>query len=72
MFFPARARKYCRAVFLLLFVSALSLSSAAMGASEYVPVKEGEKAPVFEIQGFNSSGLIGKENLILVFYRGHY
>lgn len=33
-------------------------------------VRVGERAPQFEIQGFNSQKLQGKKNLLLVFYRG--
>lgn len=36
------------------------------------PPGEGEKAPLFDIQGFASASLIGKKNLLLVFYRGHF
>jgi hypothetical protein len=32
----------------------------------------GEKAPPFDIQGFDSASLIGKKSLLLVFYRGHF
>ncbi|MBI3126394.1 MAG: hypothetical protein HYZ11_02175 [Candidatus Tectomicrobia bacterium] len=41
-------------------------------AQEAARLKEGEKAPVFEIQGFSSESLIGKKHLLLVFYRGHF
>jgi hypothetical protein len=41
-------------------------------AQEARTLKEGEKAPLFEIQGFRSDSLIGKKNLLLVFYRGHF
>lgn len=34
--------------------------------------REGEKAPAFEIQGFTSGSLLGKKNLLLVFYLGHF
>jgi hypothetical protein len=36
------------------------------------PVRVGEKAPQFDIQGFNSQELMGKKNILLVFYRGHF
>ena len=36
------------------------------------PPREGEKAPLFEIQGFDSRALIGEKNLLLVFYQGHF
>lgn len=36
------------------------------------PPREGEKAPLFRIQGFDSASLLGKKNLLLVFYRGHF
>ncbi len=36
------------------------------------PVGVGEKAPQFDIQGFNSQELMGKKNILLVFYRGHF
>jgi len=36
------------------------------------PPRQGEKAPFFDIQGFDSRSLIGKKNLLLVFYRGHF
>lgn len=69
-------RKYCRALFFFLLVPVLAFSfsalGSALGASEYVPVKTGDKAPQFVIQGFNSAALVGKKNLLLVFYRGHF
>lgn len=54
---------------------AFFLVSAGMGAAapydENRP-KVGEEARDFEIQGFKLSGLKGRKNLVLVFYRGHF
>ena len=53
---------------LLVFsVFALTPPNASAAA-----VRVGEKAPQFEIQGFNSQKLAGDKNLLLVFYRGHF
>lgn len=32
----------------------------------------GDVAPNFEIQGFDPASFLGKRNLLLVFYRGHF
>ena len=56
-------------LFLFVFLGSL-LGPAAVSAGPAVRV--GEKAPQFEIQGFNSQKLEGKKNLLLVFYRGHF
>ena len=52
----------------LLLVIAATLFTP-MGADAGA-VRVGERAPQFEIQGFNSQNLQGKKNLLLVFYRG--
>ena len=54
-------------VFSLLIVAAMLLapSGAVAGA-----VRVGDRAPQFEIQGFNSQKLQGEKNILLVFYRG--
>ncbi len=59
----------CNILFLFVFFGGL-LGPAAVSAGP--AVREGEKAPLFEIQGFNSQKLGGKKNLLLVFYRGHF
>ena len=56
---------------LFLFVSFGGFFSPA-AVSAGPAVREGEKAPLFEIQGFNSQKLGGKKNLLLVFYRGFF
>lgn len=56
-------------LFLFVFFGGL-FGPAAVSAGPAVRV--GEKAPQFEIQGFNSQKLVGKKNLLLVFYRGHF
>ncbi len=56
-------------LFLFVFFGGL-LGPSAVSAGPAVRV--GEKAPQFEIQGFNSQKLEGKKNLLLVFYRGHF
>ena len=76
MLFRFGIRIYCRAVFSFLLISVLAFSPSflvsALGASEYVPVKTGDKAPQFESQGFNSAALAGTKNLLIVVYRGHF
>jgi hypothetical protein len=58
---------HAAAVFSLSIAAAMLLapSGAVAGA-----VRVGERAPQFEIQGFNSQKLQGKKNILLVFYRG--
>jgi hypothetical protein len=55
------------AVFFLLVFLAGVLAPARAHAQA---VRVGEKAPQFEIQGFNSEKLLGEKNILLVFYRG--
>ena len=55
------------------FALGLALLAGSVFAQEAArPPREGEKAPLFDIQGFDSRSLIGKKNLLLVFYRGHF
>ena len=54
---------------LFIFIISMIVPSVVLAAG---PVKVGDKAPQFEIQGFNSEELIGKKNILLVFYRGHF
>ena len=54
-----------------LAVFAAPFSHSFAGEAVRLP-KEGEKAPLFEIQGFKSESLIGKKNLLLIFYQGHF
>ncbi len=58
------------AAFILFIFLAAWLAPGAVSAAG--PVRVGEKAPQFEIQGFNSQELMGKKNILLVFYRGHF
>ena len=63
------AGRKAAAVFLIIFIAAWLVPAAASAAG---PVRVGDKAPQFEIQGFNSQKLAGKKNILLVFYRGHF
>jgi hypothetical protein len=58
----------------LAFLLTIVFSQSAFGAegSAQSPPKVGKKAPQFEAQGFISKALLGKKNLLLVFYRGFY
>ncbi len=56
-------------LFSFVFLGGL-LGPVAVSAGPAVRV--GEKASLFDIQGFNSHKLGGKKNLLLVFYRGHF
>ena len=51
---------------LLVFLASFLAPSRVLAQA----VRVGEKAPQFEIQGFNSEKLLGEKNILLVFYRG--
>ena len=50
----------------------MSVSMAAAAPFDENRPKVGDKAHEFEIQGFKLSGLKGKKNLVMIFYRGHF
>ena len=58
------------AVMALAFIMSVGMAAAAP-YDENRP-KVGDKAHAFEIQGFKLSGLKGKKNLVMIFYRGHF
>ena len=55
----------------LAFVFLSAGMTAAAPHDENRP-KVGQKARDFEIQGFKLSGLKGRKNLVMIFYRGHF
>lgn len=63
-------RAKAAAVFILFILITFGTGLEVNAASG--PIRVGDKAPQFEIQGFNSQDLIGKKNVLLVFYRGHF
>lgn len=64
-----RAGRIAAAFILFIFLAGW-LPSAVFSAPG--PARVGGKAPQFAIQGFNSQELMGKKNILLVFYRGHF
>ena len=61
-------------IWTLAFLLTVAFFQSAFGAEDSVqsPPKVGEKAPQFEGQGIVSKALLGKKNILLVFYRGFF
>ena len=59
--------------FLIFFFSIFLYSIFPITAQTVTEIpKVGDKAPFFEYGKFSSKNLLGKKNLIMVFYRGHF
>ena len=54
----------------IFFLVVMAVVAIAPPRASAAAVRVGEKAPLFEIQGFNSQKFQGEKNILLVFYRG--
>ena len=59
-------------IFLVLFLAVFAASGYAQGSVLSGTAKVGDKAPAFDLEGFDLKKQIEGGSLILVFYRGYF